>query len=161
MEISGWSIDFPANNHMNMLDSTCSPNGHEWYSYAQDGTVGSMSFTFSGNGTFKITYSNCDINQGTVYVFYDGEKIGQSYTRTVETIEQAYEDGKVLVLKDEGINSVVRVLEFTTTTSCDPGKKRSLEFRLFFNNFWAFFNFKRIHVFWRIFQLNASPYHAV
>ena len=157
METSGWSINFDTT--LNQIGQ-CGDGG-SWTSYTGHAVVGSMSYIFSGEGTFKLQFSNC-WNAGYVPVLYDGAEIGRSTTQDdVQTIEQAYEDGKVLVLKDEGINSVVRVLEFTTTTSCATGKKRSLEFRLFFNNFWAFFNFKRIHVFWRIFQPNASPYHAV
>jgi hypothetical protein len=79
-----------------------------------------MSYTFSGEGTFKLKFSNC-WNSGYVLVFYDGTEIGRSTLQNdIQTIELVYENGKVLELKDEGNNSVVRIIEFiTTTNNCD------------------------------------------
>jgi len=127
METSGWSINFGVTLAQ---IGQCGDAG-SWTAFTGSTAVGSMSYTFSGEGTFKLTFSNC-FNQGYVPVLYNGTEIGRSTTENdVQMVEQAYENGTVLELRDEGENSVVRILEFITTINCDQSK-----------NFFSFFKVK-------------------
>ena len=132
MEASGWSINF--GHIMQHFDDACSPNGNSWYSWDTNDSVGSMSYIFSGTGTFKLKFANCWTDDpGHAAVYYDGAEIGRS-TGDVQTIEQSFEDGKLLELKDEGVNSVLRIAEFITTPTCDESEEDTgKKLFLFFN----------------------------
>ena len=117
---NGWNVKmgaYKSNDQDPLANSLCSGVFHAWSSGPE---VGYVNRTMQGSGTAVLTFGNC-WNKGTVsvYVTQQGAPPRLLSNASPDTINQRatfeFTDGDVLVVKDEGANSVVWIKSLVIT----------------------------------------------
>ena len=111
-DVPGWNIDvsngkwqYPA--HEKVYEA-CG-KGQAWYGWSSSADVGSISTILKGNGRAKLNFGNC-WDTGIVKVYLNDIEIGSADNNVPsKDIEFDFQQGNVLMLRDEGPNSVIQL----------------------------------------------------
>ena len=96
----------------NGLYQTCG-NGQAWFGWSNGAEVGSISTTLmAASGRGQLSFGNC-WDKGTVKVYLDGNKIFAAGPKIQKVVEFDFQAGAILMLRDEGQNSVIQFTKFT------------------------------------------------
>ena len=88
-------------------------NGQAWFGWKSGNGVGSISTTLTAaSGRGQLSFGNCWDN-GNVKVYLDGNEISAADPNTQKVVEFDFQPGAILMLRDEGGNSVIQFTKFT------------------------------------------------
>ena len=87
-------------------------NGQAWFGWKSGNGVGSISTTLTAaSGRGQLSFGNCWDN-GNVKVYLDGNEISAAGPNTQKVVEFDFQAGAILMLRDEGQNSVIQFTKF-------------------------------------------------
>ena len=107
MVLNGWIFNITESKP---LDFAGQCGSSTWYGWSTDTLVGTVSTTFSGNGTATLKFGNC-LNTGHVVVILDGKRISYTIENQMWTHTSfKYFVGSILMIQELD-NAIIKLYE--------------------------------------------------
>ena len=117
MEANGWKLHNITRDEqycmLNDPDATIECSADDgWYGWGCESSSGTLSTTLRGSGIITIRYGNC-WDGGYVNIYLNNTLMDSAISHNYKETSIEYEEGAIVKIKDEGANSVIKLISIT------------------------------------------------